>query len=364
MGIVRLCEKQEVEIEEFRRMLLSYAGGVQTRKHQVEFRDQPVTAALGGNDGVAEEKLVCVTSGVSFLGLAIVNRLLIRGYSVRIVVTNEEDMEKLREMELSGEMIGANNRVIAVMADLTDVHNLSQAFDGCRGVFHTAAFVDPAGLSGYSKSMVDVEVKTSENVMEACSGTSSVRNCVLTSSLLACIWRDNSQSDVSSIVDHNSWSDESICVDKKLWYALGKLRAEKAARRKAEQRGLKLVTICPGLITGPEFCHRNPTATIAYLKGAQEMYAYGLLATVDVNRLAEAHVCAFEEMGKTAFGRYVCFDRVIQSEDEAEELAREMGMQTNMISGNSSGSSSFRFELSNVKLSRLMTRTLRCINEC
>jgi len=52
-----------------------------------------------------------------------------------------------------------------------------------------------------------------------------------------------------------------------LWYALGKMRAEKAAWRIANERGLKLTTICPALVTGPEFCHRNPTATIAYLKG-------------------------------------------------------------------------------------------------
>lgn len=52
-----------------------------------------------------------------------------------------------------------------------------------------------------------------------------------------------------------------------LWYALGKLRAEKAAWRIAEQEDFKLVTICPGLITGPEFSHRNPTPTFAYLKG-------------------------------------------------------------------------------------------------
>ena len=45
------------------------------------------------------------------------------------------------------------------------------------------------------------------------------------------------------------------------------MRAEKAAWRIANERGLKLTTICPALITGPEFCHRNPTATIAYLKG-------------------------------------------------------------------------------------------------
>jgi len=52
-----------------------------------------------------------------------------------------------------------------------------------------------------------------------------------------------------------------------LWYALGKTMAEKAAWRAARGRDLKLVTLCPGLVTGPGFRRRNSTASIAYLKG-------------------------------------------------------------------------------------------------
>uniref|UniRef100_A0A5B7AIN6 Putative cinnamoyl-CoA reductase 1 n=1 Tax=Davidia involucrata TaxID=16924 RepID=A0A5B7AIN6_DAVIN len=354
MGILRPEEGLRVEIEEFRRMLLSCAG-VHGRKDEDEFRVQGAKSKDEIDDGI-EEKLVCVTCGVSFLGLAIVNRLLLRGYSVRIIVTNEEDLEKVREMELAG----ANNNITGVMAQLTELESLAEALEGCHGVFHTAAFVDPAGLSGYSKSMADIEVKASENVMEACARTSSVRKCLLTSSLVACIWRDKSRSDLCSVINHDCWSDESLCIDKKLWYALGKLRAEKAAWRVAEERGLNLVTICPALITGPEFCCRNPTATIAYLKGAQEMYADRLLATVDANRLAEAHVRVFEEMNKTAFGRYICFDHIIGRDDETQKLERETGLQINTISGSSSGNFTIQFELSNMKLSRLMSRTLQC----
>ncbi|KAF2308523.1 hypothetical protein GH714_010323 [Hevea brasiliensis] len=202
-----------------------------------------------------------------------------------------EEVEKLRELEVSGEMRTINNSIKAVVAKVTEIESLVEAFEGCRGVFHTAAFTDPAGLSGYTKSMAEIEVKATENVIMACSRTrtSSVRNCVLTSSLLAFVWRDATTQDLSPVIDQESWSDESLCMDKKLWYALGKLRAEKAAWRIAKEKGLKLVTICPGLITGPNFFHRNPSATIAYLKGAQEMFADGLLATADVMKLAEAH---------------------------------------------------------------------------
>lgn len=96
------------------------------------------------------------------------------------------------------------------------------------------------------------------------------------------------------------------------------------------------------------------------------MYGDGLLATVDVDRLAEAHVCAFEAMNKTASGRYICFDQVIQREEELLKLAGETGMQTDVLSGGnaSSDSFSFRFKLSNTKLCRLMSRTLQCSDDC
>ncbi|XP_022741537.1 cinnamoyl-CoA reductase-like SNL6 isoform X2 [Durio zibethinus] len=361
MGIARTQdeEKERREFEDFRQTLVGFAA-LERRKQNGDFKD---LSSHNANVDL-EDKLVCVTSGVSFLGLALVNRLLLHGYSVRILVDNQ-DVERLREMEISGEiMMACKNKISVVMAKPTEIQGLIEAFDGCRGVFHTSAFTDPAGISGYSKSMAEIEVKASENVMKACARTTSVRNCVLTSSLLACIWRDSSQHDLPPLVNHDCWSDESLCMDKKLWYALGKLKAEKVAWKIAEEMGLKLTTICPGLITGPESSYRNPTPTIAYLKGAQEMYANGLLATVDVSRLAEAHVYVFEAMNKTAFGRYICFDQVIDREEEAEKMAIEIGMPANKICGNSFNFIPTHFELSNKKLTNLMSRTLRiCYGE-
>ncbi|MBA0697547.1 hypothetical protein Goari_021085 [Gossypium aridum] len=375
MGIARAQdeESERREFEDFRKTLVALAATERSKEND-DFKGL-MSSHIADLD-LQQDKLVCVTSGVSFLGLALVNRLLLRGYSVRILVDNQgitillfrtawnltsaEDVEKLREMQVSGEMMMAcNNKISVVIAKQTEIQGLMEAFDGCRGVFHTSAFVDPSGISGYSKSMAEIEVKASENVMKACARTSSVRNCVLTSSLLACIWRDSSQHDLPLLVNHDSWSNEALCVEKKLWFALGKLKAEKVAWKIAEEMSLKLTTICPGLITGPQFSHRNPTATIAYLKGAQEMYAKGLLATVDVIRLAEAHVAVFEAMNKTAFGRYICFDRIIARDEEAEKLASEIGIPPNRICGNSLEFIPTHFELSNKKLNNLMSRTIR-----
>ncbi|KAL5725137.1 hypothetical protein ACHQM5_008317 [Ranunculus cassubicifolius] len=364
MGIARTLESTIAETLKLRRFLLSTSPLYQVTKPQSgyiqeyrEFNNEEFQESATAE----EEKVVCVTSGISFLGLAIVNRLLHRGYSIRIAVDNEEEMEKLREIEFVG------GDISAVIVKVTDIDSLCEAFSGCHGVFHTSAFIDPAGVSGYTKYMAKLEVRACENVMEACARTESVRRCVFTSSLLACVWRDNDNTVIHDrppvIVDHFSWSEETICREKKLWFALGKTMAERSVWRMAENSGLKLATICPGLLTGPKDFPMNSMSSVAYLKGAREMYAAGLLATSDVNRVAEAHVCLYEALRNTAHGRYICFDRVIKTEDEAVELARDMGMPCQRISGDTrppTDDYSLQFKLCNRKLSRLMSRQSSC----
>ncbi|XP_023728137.1 cinnamoyl-CoA reductase-like SNL6 [Lactuca sativa] len=362
MGVVRTDESRRAEIEEFRRMLLSCSGVVLKVTTEEEYNRRQVPAA-NRNEYTADQKLVCVTSGVSFLGIAIVKKLLLRGYSVRIIVDNEEDIERLREIEITEEAGGrsnitSNNQIGVVQANFNERGSLMEAFDGCCAVFHTAAFIDPSGLSGYSKIMAEVEARAAENIAEACAATSSVRNYVLTSSLLTCIWRDISDSCLSPVVDHNTWSDESFCKRKKLWYALGKLKAEHVSWKIAKEKGLKMATICSGLVTGPRYFCTNPSSTIAYLKGGQDMYDYGLLATVDVDKLADAHVYVYEEMNKSGGGRYVCYDKVVCSPNEVQSLEEETGVHINT----SSNDFEFRFVLSNRKLDRLLSQVYRCSN--
>ncbi|KAA0037529.1 cinnamoyl-CoA reductase 1-like [Cucumis melo var. makuwa] len=359
MGVLFRSEQTFVsELHLLRRNLLSY-GGLQRRKDSERFN------ALKSNPIVdPEEKVVCVTSGVSFLGSAIVEELSTHGYSVRVIVDNPEDVNKLEETT------SGRHNVTVVVAKLTDVNSLVEAFNGCRGVFHTSSSIDPAGLSGYTKVMSEVEMRNTENVMEACSRTETVRNCVLTSSLLACIWRDqHGENETSQIVDHASWSSLELCQHKKLWLALGKLKSEKVAWKIAQESGLKLATICSALITGPNFHLRSSTATLAYLKGAREMYANGLLATVDVTKLAKAHLYVYEGMkDNAASGRYICFDRVISTADEAATFAAEIRVPVHTIVQTTPPIDHLiLFQLSNKKLSDLIARSnlqgRRCLNE-
>ena len=66
--------------------------------------------------------------------------------------------------------------------------------------------------------MARLEAQAAERVIETCVRTESVRKCVFTSSLLACVWRQNYPHDrrFPTIIDENCWSDESFCRDNKV----------------------------------------------------------------------------------------------------------------------------------------------------
>ena len=71
---------------------------------------------------------------------------------------NAEDIDRLREMETSGEMRSTDDNISVVMAKLAEIESLSEAFQGCRGVFHTSAFIDPAGVSGYTVRAFSIDL--------------------------------------------------------------------------------------------------------------------------------------------------------------------------------------------------------------
>lgn len=363
MGVLRSTQSMQAEVEEMRAALFHGGGGAAEAGWRPSAGDNDVKRAAGIDEGAPGPRTVCVTGGISFVGFAIVDRLLRHGYTVRLALETQEDLDKLREMEMFGE--DGRDGVWTVMANVMEPESLHRAFDGCAGVFHTSAFVDPGGMSGYTKHMASLEAQAAERVIEACVRTESVRKCVFTSSLLACVWRQNHPHERRgpTIVDENCWSDESFCRNKKLWFALGKTAAEKAAWRAARGRDLKLVTVCPALVTGPGFRRRNSTASIAYLKGAGVMLADGVLATANVEAVAEAHVRVYEAMGdNTAGGRYICYDHVIQRAEEFAELERQLGIPSRTPATQSVDDDDrpARFELCKRKLGRLMSSRRRC----
>ncbi|CAN1271549.1 Cinnamoyl-CoA reductase-like SNL6 [Linum perenne] len=85
-------------------------------------------------------------------------------------------------------------------------------------------------------------------------------------------------------------------------------------------RDINMVAVNGGLLLPSDHHHNHLSLSHPYLKGAAEMYDDGVLVTVDLDFLVEAHIRVFED--SSSFGRYLCFDRVVNSHDEVSRLAR------------------------------------------
>lgn len=52
------------------------------------------------------------------------------------------------------------------------------------------------------------------------------------------------------------------------------------------------------------------------------MYEDGTFVTVDLDYLVDAHICVYEDV--SSYGRYLCFNHVINRHEDAFELARKL----------------------------------------
>ncbi|CAL5328346.1 unnamed protein product [Camellia sinensis] len=293
-----------------------------------------------------EKPTVCVLDASTYVGFWILKGLLSKGYTVHAAIQKNGETEvvkKIRDMETIEE------RLMVSTVDVLDYHSILEALKGCFALFCCLDCQD-----GYDDKMVDLEVRGAINVVEACAQTETIEKIVFNSSLTAAIWRENICSEKD--VDERSWSDKEFCRKKKLWYALVKTLSEQAAWALAMDRMLNMVSINAGLVLGPAIAQKNPQVTMSYLQGAAQMYENGVLAIVDVKFLADVNIRAFED--RSTCGRYFCFNKIVNSEQEAVKLAESLSPLISLPPRyECQGSEVYAEKLRNKKLNKLVEDT-------
>ncbi|CAN1765569.1 Cinnamoyl-CoA reductase-like SNL6 [Linum perenne] len=241
-----------------------------------------------------QAQTVCVMDASGNLGSALVESLLLRGYSVHAAV------------QLHGKLEGSfssnsSSRLRVFEMDMFDYHAITEALRGCSALFYS--FEPPSDHPDYDESMAEVEVMAAHNALEACAQTPTVHKVVFTSSATAVIWKEDR-------------SSSSSAAAAELWHALSKTLSEKAAWALAMDRDINMVAVNGGLLLPSDHHHNHLSLSHPYLKGAAEMYDDGVLVTVDLDFLVEAHIRVFED--SSSFGR-----RRFSSSPPAGEVAEE-----------------------------------------
>ncbi|XP_042507082.1 tetraketide alpha-pyrone reductase 1 [Macadamia integrifolia] len=260
---------------------------------------------------------VCVTGASGYLASWLIKRLLLSGYHVIGTVRNPEN-EKLAFL---WQLEGAKERLKLMKADLMEEGSFDDAIVGCEGVFHTASPV--VGPNSDPKvEILDPAIKGTLNVLRSCKKSPCLERVVLTSSSAAIRARDDFDSQIP--LDESSWSSIELCESLKIWYALSKTLAEKAAWVFANENKIDLVTILPTFIIGPslpvDLCS-TACDVLGLLKGDSEKFSWhGRMGYVHIDDVALIHILVYED--RSANGRYLCCSTVLENYELASLLSK------------------------------------------
>ncbi|KAH6766625.1 hypothetical protein C2S52_017608 [Perilla frutescens var. hirtella] len=284
-------------------------------------------------------KTVCVMDASGRLGSALVHRLLQRGYTVHAAIHSHDELQRYKRQSIEKEEL----RVFH--SDPLDYHSILDALKGCSALFYS--FELPSDHPTYDEFMGELEVRAAHNVLEACAQTDTIDRVVFTSSATAVVWRDHQHGGGAPDVDERNWSDVNFCKKFKLWHGLSKTIAEKTAWALAMDREVNMVSINAGLLMCPDLTIKDP-----YLLGASEMFKDGVLVTVDLEFLVDAHICVFEDI--SSYGRYLCFNDIISCNEDVVKLANMLLPPSSSSTDMFDDDSVYQQRISNGKLRKLM----------
>ncbi len=256
-----------------------------------------------------QQKRVMVTGGTGYIGSWVVKMLLEKGYTVNLTIRDKSKKEKyshLQEIEKK-----CNGKLILFEADLLKTGSYKEAMKGCEQVFHLASPFIINNIKDPQKQLIDPALKGTINVLSTASATPSVKQVILTSSVVA-IYGDAIEMAIKKLpaFTEEQWNETSSLNHQP--YSYSKTLAEKEAWKiEKEQQQWKLTVINPGFVMGPSLTSVTNSASIDFIND----YLSGKLKTgvpklefgfVDVRDVAKAHILA-AETGKT--GRFICVDR-------------------------------------------------------
>ena len=212
--------------------------------------------------------MILVTGATGFLGSELILQLTGKGKKVRALK---------RENSVIPVLLKGNQLVEWVVADINDVSDLEDAFEGITQVFHCAAMVsfDPADKAKLLK--INIE------------GTSNIANlCTLYQARLL---------HVSSVAALGEPKKDQLITENDYWeydakvhsYAISKYEGEMEVWRSIAE-GLNAVIVNPSVIIGPNAGFQGSGAIFKLVKEGLSYYTRGATGLVDVQDVAKSMI--------------------------------------------------------------------------
>ena len=213
--------------------------------------------------------------------------LLNAGYEVLGTIRNNNLVDQTKQ---TISKYASTEKLSFVELDLLKDDGWNEAAKGCRYIFHVASPF-PMKVSSNRENLLPVAVDGTLRVLNAGLNT-GVEQIIKTSSIVAMFRKPNRTNPYT--FGENDWSDENW-IEGVSDYFLSKTKAEKAAWRLMESKGLKnkLTTINPGGVFGDALDKKGGTSIEyirQFMKGKFPGAPKFAVLISDVKDIAKAHV--------------------------------------------------------------------------
>ena len=278
---------------------------------------------------------VCITGASGFIASHIVQQCLSKGYIVHGTVRDANNAAKTKHLL---ELPNAITHLKLFSADLADVNTdtgeaseklketLTQAFDGCETIMHTATPVKMGAKDG-KKEIYEPGMAGIKAVLNLLATSSSLKTFVFTSSMSAIA--PQPEPDVKT---EEHWSDAEQQKSKGSWYGACKTDQERLLWKLTESQEIpsriRCVAICPTAVFGPMLqAEVNTTCGwgLSLFKDGKNSSggtaSDDSMSVVDVRDCAAQHIAAMENVNAT--GRYMCISGDRLESDGPNSTLRE-----------------------------------------
>jgi dihydroflavonol-4-reductase len=249
--------------------------------------------------------MILVTGASGFLGSELVKQLVANNESVRIIVRPSSDISHLASIK---------DKIEIMEGDILDVPSLEIAMDGIEKIYHSAAVI------GYDDSFYDSMYKCNIE------GTANVVNIALSKGIKKLLH-------VSSIAaiggKPNDLISEETKWEKNEWtthYGITKMLAEREVWR-AEQEGLEVVMVNPGIILGSSSNENKATMRVfkRIASGKMPFYSNGTNGFIDVRDVAR--ICIQLMNSPVHSERFILINQNLSFKDYFERIAKRLNVQ-------------------------------------
>jgi nucleoside-diphosphate-sugar epimerase len=258
-------------------------------------------------------KMILITGASGLVGSHLTLELLQSGQAVRALYHTEKSLENVRKLFALYQQEALFEKAQWHKADVTDVPSLEPLFENIQQVYHCAALIsfDPAD----EKKLRKINIEGTANIVNLCLDFQVKKLCYVSS--IAAL--GPSIIEGLPISETTDWNPEHNHSD----YAISKHGGEMEVWR-AQQEGLSVCIINPGVILGPGFWHQGSGVIFKHVARGLTFFTRGTTGFIAV---ADVIACMMRSMQSEGSGQQL----IAVSEHQSYEwlvktIANELGV--------------------------------------